>query len=217
MLIQEARWFADHLANMAAETVFPMCNVGSSTRAFRTLQQPWIDEIIFRPASERGTVKHLDLKADEGVDIIGDLTHPAFLEKVSSMGFNSVFCSNLLEHVVPRSEICHALVEMLPSGGLLFLSVPYNYPYHEDPIDTGFRPSVAELASLFPNTEIVVSDIVAGDTLPKLRRAEPLSLLFTLSRPLTPWYKPSLWWRTKGYLPWFFRPVTATCAILRKR
>ena len=194
-----------------------MCNVGSSTGAFRTKDQPWIDELIFAPVVRQGhVVKHLDMKSAHGVDIVGDLGNPEFLQEVSNMRFKSVFCSNLLEHVMQRAAICSLLLSIVPSGGYVCLSVPYSYPYHPDPIDTGFRPNIAELAALFPGTRLICSAIVGGDTILQLRRRHPAVFAFTLVRFLFPFYKPVSWWRTKGYLPWFIRPLTATCVILQK-
>jgi len=161
-------------------------------------------------------VKHLDMKSAPGVDIVGDLGNPEFLKQFSNMQFKSVFCSNLLEHLVQRNAICKMLTEIVPAGGYLFVSVPYSFPYHPDPIDTGFRPSVGELAALFPGTHVIRSATVGGDTLLWLRRRHPIVFTFTLLRLLIPFYKPVSWWRNKGYLPWFFRPLTASCVILQK-
>jgi hypothetical protein len=217
MLIQEAQWFKEQLETLDPSRVFPMCNVGSSSAAFRTQDQPWIDELIFAPVVRQGhVVKHLDIKSVPGVDIVGDLGNPIFLDELSNMRFKSVFCSNMLEHVVHREAVCAALVSIIPFGGYLFVSVPYSYPYHPDPIDSGFRPSVAELADLFPGTHVIRSAVVGGDTILKLRRRHPAMFAFTLVRFLFPFYKPVGWWRNKGYLPWFFKPLTATCAVLCK-
>jgi len=217
MLIHEAIWFKKELAHFAPDQMFPMCNVGSSTGQFRTQDQPWIDELIFAPVARQGRmVKHLDMKPAPGVDIVGDLSNPAFLKEVSNMRFKSVFCSNLLEHVTHREATCTILLSIVPSGGYLCVSVPCSYPYHPDPIDTGFRPDIAVLHALFPGTHIMGSAIVGGDTILKLRRRQPAVFAFTLVRFLFPFYKPVSWWRNKGYLPWFFRPLTATCIILQK-
>jgi len=217
-MVQEARWFAARLASMQSSGIFPMCNVGSSTVDFRTRDQPWIDELIFGPLARQGyVVTHLDTKSAQGVDIVGDLGEQDFLEQVASMRFKSVFCSNLLEHVVHPEAFGKMLASLVPSGGYLFVSVPYAYPYHPDPIDNGLRPTVAELAALFPGTHIVGSAVLGGDTLLRLRRREPVVLAFTLLRFLTPFYKPVSWWRNRAYVPWWFRPLTASCLVLQKR
>src|ERR1035437_1293488 len=128
MLIQEAKWFGEQLCLLESQLVFPMCNVGSSTAVFRTREQPWIDKLIFAPLLRRGhAFTHLDIKPEPGVDIVGDLGDAMFLKRVSNMHFKSVFCSNLLEHVVERDDICRTLLSIIPSGGFLFISVPFSF------------------------------------------------------------------------------------------
>lgn len=217
MMIQEARWFAEQLARLNPNLIFPMCNVGSSTGAFRTVEQPWIDGLIFDPLVQRGgAVRHLDIKQADGVDIVGDFEDLIFLQRLKTMEFKSVFCSNLLEHVAQRQEICRTMLSIVPSGGWLFLSVPYQYPYHPDPVDTGFRPTPEELAALFPGTRMVECAIVGGDTILQRRRGSPAALAFTLLRILFPFYKPVSWWRNRGYIPWWFRQLKASCVVLQK-
>src|SRR5262245_36370569 len=150
MLVQEARWFGARLAELPGPDVFPMLNVGSSTAAFRTRDQPWIDRHLFAPARRKGyVVRHLDQKPDEGVDLVGDLRDGAFLARLAALRFRSVFCSNLLEHLVNREEVARTLVDLIPPGAYLFVSCPYRFPYHPDPIDTLYRPDTGELARLF--------------------------------------------------------------------
>ncbi|MFO1449151.1 MAG: hypothetical protein U1F61_13440 [Opitutaceae bacterium] len=217
MMIQEAQWFAEQLARLNPNVIFPMCNIGSSTGAFRKVEQPWIDGLIFAPLVQEGRiVRHLDIKQAEGVDIVGDFEDPVFLDRLRGMEFKSVFCSNLLEHVTQRHEICRTMLSIVPSGGWLFLSVPCQYPYHPDPVDTGFRPTPQELAALFPGTNVVASDIVGGETLLQRRRGSPATLAFTLLRVFFPFYKPVSWWRNRGYIPWLFRPLQASCVVLQK-
>jgi len=218
MMIQEAQWFAAQLAKSDPERIFPMCNVGSSTGHFRTIEQPWIDDLIFAPLKRDGRdVKHLDIKQAEGVDVVGDFEDPTFLQRLRTMQFKSVFCSNLLEHVEQRQEICRTMLSIVPPGGWLFISVPYQYPYHPDPVDTGFRPTTEELAAVFPGTRVIASAVVGGETILQRRRGQPAIFAFTLLRVLFPFYKPVAWWRNLGYIPWLFRPLTASCVILQKQ
>src|SRR5439155_585361 len=118
-------------------------------------QQPWIDELIFAPARAAGrTVLHLDAKSAEGVDIVADLSDRLAISGLAAGGFRSILCSNLLEHVVDRTQIALALLEIVPQRGYLFVSGPYRYPLHPDPIDSMFRPTPRELAGLFPGTRL---------------------------------------------------------------
>src|SRR5690349_9877887 len=165
MLLQEAEWWRGALEAIDPASLYPMLNVGSSTARFRTVEQPFIDEILFRPIKEQGrSVIHLDTKADPGVDIVGDVTEEDFRNRLMGMGFKSVFCSHLLEHVpdATRTPLCAAITRLLPNGGFAFISCPRRFPYHPDPIDTRFRPTAAELAALFPGTVLTSSSEVFG-------------------------------------------------------
>lgn len=161
MLIEEAKWLGRQLATIPSHRLSPMLNAGSQTLPFRRFVQPWIEKYIFAPLMARGVeVVHTDLRPGVGVDIAGDLTDDEFLHRMQAYGFRSLFCSNLLEHVPQPDRLARQLVRTLPVGGLLFVSCPRAFPYHPDPIDTGFRPDVEQLASLFPQTRLVVGEIV---------------------------------------------------------
>ncbi len=141
MLIEEAKWLGQKILTMDPPTLFPALNVGSSNAEDREIIQPWIDEYIFRPLEiNQQTIQHLDIKREQGVDIVGDLSDPWFLEKLSKMQFKSVLCSNLLEHIPNKEEVCRILASIIPVGGYIFVSGPYNFPFHSDPIDNMFRP-----------------------------------------------------------------------------
>lgn len=216
MLKEEACWFGQKMAGMEPSRVFPMCNIGSSSESHRREVQPWIDELIFRPVQARGRVVHLDMKQSPGVDLVGDLSDPNFLERLKSMSFQSVFCSNLLEHVENPMELCQIITSILPEGGLLFASCPHRYPYHPDPIDTLFRPGISELAAMFPGMVIVESQLIDGGRYLGFR-AEPVRVALLAARCLAPFYRPRNWLLNQGYVPWMFRRVSAVCVILQKR
>ena len=152
MLFEEAKFIGDVMYKLRPEDVFPLCNLGSSDEELAKKRQPWIDEFIFKPAREKGyKVVNVDIKEHKGVDLVGDVTDPKFMKTLKKMGFKSVICSNLLEHVPEknREDICDSLIELIPKEGYFFISGPYKFPYHPDPIDTMFRPNIEEMASLF--------------------------------------------------------------------
>jgi hypothetical protein len=215
MLKEEARWFGQKMAEFESAQVFPMCDIGSSTGSHRTEDQPWIDELIFRPVQARGCVVHLDVKQAPGVDLVGDLSDPSFLEQLKSMQFRSVFCSNLLEHIEDPTELCRIIASILPEEGLLFASCPHRYPYHPDPIDTLFRPGATELAEMFPGTMIVESQLIDGGRYLGYR-AELVRVALLTARGLAPFYRPKNWLLNQAYVPWLFRRVSAACVILKK-
>jgi len=218
MLYKEAKWLGAEIANLKHENVYPMLNVGSSTEEFRKIQQPWIDQFLFASARKNGLkVVHTDIKEADGVDIVGDLCIEGFLSELTSVKFKSVLCANLLEHVTNKEEICKALEKIVLPGGNIIVTVPHNYPYHADPIDTGYRPTPKELSRLFPNSSIIQSEIVdCGTHFDRLRYNHRL-LIKTLIFLCLPFYKPAVWVRTLQAQLWLFKKFTVTCAVLERK
>lgn len=214
----ESEWLGRRIAAIPDADLFPLLNVGSSTGDLRTRQQPHIDANIFAPLRNRdGTVYHLDIKAAPGVDIVGDLLDRAFLDRVLKMQVRSVLISNLFEHVTRRAEICEVVLEILPPGGYLIVSGPKDYPYHADPIDTMFRPTIAEMHAHFPGTGIVDSAIIDSGNWRQWSAAErgrPLGR--TLARLLLPFYEPKKWWELARQTPYIFKHITAFAMVMRK-
>lgn len=221
MLIQEARWFTRALTDMDADSVFPMLNIGSHTEEYRRQHQPWIDRYIFGPLRERNhVVKHLDIRSGAGVDIVGDLTDRSFLKELGEMEFKSVFSANLLEHVVNRHEIAAVITSVIRVGGYIFVSCPFKFPFHPDPIDTMFRPDIAELAAMFPGTAIRRSAIVdcgsfAGYVVARVM-GHPGAVVRTLLQKSSQISAPDGLGSIRHLLPWTFRRFRETCLVLQK-
>lgn len=234
MLVPEARWFAQQLRSIPDADLFPLLNLGSQTADFRAREQPWLDKLVFAPLTARGgKVVHTDLQAGDGVDLAGDLSDPAFLDQLRAMQFRTVICSNLLEHVVNRAEIAATAVQVVVPGGYLFVSVPYKFPYHPDPIDTLFRPTPDELAALFPDTTACVKAVVSCGSYTtylarrvftdpvttarrfaaavggRFKRRAPVAVGTTTASP----GEPSA---VRRLLPWLVKDFKTTCLVLRK-
>jgi hypothetical protein len=222
MLKNEAIWFRDTFRKYSDADVFPMLNIGSHTEEFRTKEQPWVDKYIFAPPRNRGQkIVHTDIRNAPGVDLVGDLTDPAFLQTLASMRFKSVFCSNLLEHVVNRSEIGSCCVSALSPGGFLFVSCPHTFPYHPDPIDTMFRPTGAELAACFAGTELVTEARVRCGNLTTYLLGRALGSPSAIAKMLFARKKQTVKQTSDGmsarqWLPWLVKPFYQTCIVLRK-
>lgn len=218
MFKEEAKWLANIIYSLNPNSVFPMLNIGSSNKKFREQEQPWIDELLFKPARTKGySVIHTDIKNDIGVDIVGDLCSLDFLKKLSEMNIQSVICSNLLEHINNREEISKIISSIVPKNGYLFVTVPYKYPYHCDPIDTMFRPNIQELSSLFPDFKIVNGEILPGGYLVKSTTTTPI--LYTLAmliRLMLPIYQPLRWFDSLKYALWLFKDISVSCVVLKK-
>jgi hypothetical protein len=133
------------------------------------------------------------------------------------MNIQSVICSNLLEHINNREEISKIISSIVPKNGYLFVTVPYKYPYHCDPIDTMFRPNIQELSSLFPDFKIVNGEILPGGYLVQSTTTTPI--LYTLAmliRLMLPIYQPLRWFDSLKYTLWLFKDISVSCVVLEK-
>ncbi|RYY57146.1 MAG: methyltransferase domain-containing protein [Chitinophagaceae bacterium] len=217
MLFNESNWIGDILLKITGENQMRLLNIGSSTLHFRTVEQPHIHANVFarlRPATD---VVHLDMKKSEGVDIVGNLMDEQFLASLKS-GFDIALCSNLLEHVTEPQLIIDKLEEVVRPGGYIIVSGPYLFPYHNDPIDTMFRPSVKELAAMFHHCELVEGSIISEqDSHFDKLKSSPVALLKFGARLLTPFYKFNSWKKLASGLPHFFRKFEVVAVLLRRR
>lgn len=223
MLAVESKWIKKALDRFEPSDVSPVLNVGSSTRHFRKHVQGHIDRNVFAPLRARGcAVVHLDLKAAEGVDVVGDLTEPVFQAKMKSQSVRLVICSNLLEHIPDehRRALCDAIAAVILPGGYLVVTVPHSYPYHPDPIDTMFRPAPAELSAYFPDLTIVKAQSVqrqSTNSRDVARRTAGLGL--NLLRGAMP-----VWWgpvaavarHHRASIRHWLRPYSVSCVLMQK-
>ena len=226
MMLQESFWFQEKiLQRLSVDDC--ILNIGSSTQHFREVVQPHIHDNLFMPLRKLGAkVVHIDLKPDIGVDLVGDVTDPQFVADLKRLGPTAAICSNLLEHLLDRRAFCTAIVEVLQPGGLIFVSCPYAYPYHADPIDTMFRPDAAQLAAEFPDTCLVEGSIVDcgawRDKDEADRRRNPHQWRRQQRnrsiKLFLPFYRPKDWWRGVTRQDRFHldQHISATCVVLRK-
>lgn len=226
MLLNESLWLQQKLTVYirGRETVL---NMGSSSLSFRTIRQSHIHANVIAPLETRAVhVIHVDMKDEVGVDQSGDVTDPIFVEQLRAHKPTAIICSNLLEHLTHRASFCTAVSKLLLPGGLIFATCPHEYPYHPDPIDTMYRPSVLELASEFPGTQLLEGDIVPcglwGEKIAADLRRQGKSLhayrIKRLIRLMLPFYRPRSWWLEfsgKSRFP-SNHPISATCVVLRK-
>lgn len=218
MLIEEAQWLRTQLDSLDPGDVFPMCNIGSSTDHFRRVEQPYIDKYLFEPARARGLkVVHIDMKAAPGVDLVGDLLNPEFLRNLAGLKFKSVMCCNLLEHVTDRRVVCDAIRSLIGPSGYLFVTVPHLFPYHEDPIDTMYRPTIDDVIALFPGTSIHKAAIVRASRFTSEMGSSYRALFWMIVRSAIPFYRPHRWWAAVRRLAEIAIGYKVTCVILHRR
>jgi len=217
MLLEEAQWLSRHLSDLRPDDLYPMCNIGSSTEHYRRLDQPYIDKYLFEPARmKKLKVVHVDAKDAPGVDLVADLTDPALPVRLAELNVRSVMCCNLLEHVSDRVIVRDVILSILKPGGYLIATVPYRFPYHEDPIDTMYRPTVAEVAALFPGTSVHRAAIVRASRFVHEMQGNYRALCRMMVRSATPFYRPRGWWTNVRRLGEIVAGYKVTCVILRK-
>jgi SAM-dependent methyltransferase len=217
VLKHEARWIGDRLRSIDAERLSPLLSVGSAGAEFREVTQPWIDGSIYGPLRARGvSVVHHELEPQPGIDLVGDLNAPAFLELLAARAFRAILCCNVLEHVPDPARLATALAGLLPPGGLVVVSVPYRFPYHPDPIDTMFRPTVDEVARQFGACRVIDGAILDGGTGWEYIGGDLRTLVSRTMRRLTERRRTAGLMGTGSFAPWLFRTFQVTCVVLEK-
>ncbi|MDD5449334.1 MAG: hypothetical protein PHO42_01880 [Candidatus Omnitrophica bacterium] len=184
MFLKEAIWIKNALETLDLHEGQALIDFGSSTEEFRRLFQPYIDYHIFYPLRKKGLrIIHTDLKKDDGVDTVCDLTKPDSGPILQKIGLADIaLCTNLLEHVSDRQIVIGRLKNCVKPGGIIIISVPYIYRWHPDPIDTGYRPTHLELADLFPEDEYtrLSSETIEVDEEPVVLTSYPLYLFMRI-------------------------------------
>jgi hypothetical protein len=218
MLVEEAQWIKKVIENNFYLNDFPLLNVGSSTKEFRESVQPFIFSEIFKPLEDKNySVLHTDIKEDNGVDIVGDLNDAKFRIHLRENNIKSILCSNLLEHLEDPQQICNSILEIVPINGLILVTVPYSFPYHNDPIDTLLRPNIKELHAFFPNTEILESEIVvSNNSFYNDLMNNKKYFLKMIIRWLLPFYKYSEWKYSIKDTVKLKKKYSATCVLLKR-
>lgn len=220
MRVSESDALRDMLLNHG--DVSPLLNLGSSTRHFREISQPHIQNNLFGPLEAAGIkVFHSDLKEGDGIDLTGNILDPEVVDRLAAMKFKTILLSNLLEHVTDREAVADACERIVGPGGHILVTVPKSYPYHPDPIDTLYRPSPEKLASLFGKSVLTSSTIVEDSNFAEdLRRqgVKPGKELASLALRWLTFFR-----RTRGLLSrthrwlWYSRRYQTSVALLTVR
>jgi hypothetical protein len=218
MMRCDAEWLGKALTAFAPEELSPILNVGSSTKLFRTREQPHIQRLVFAPLESKGIrILHTDLKAAEGVDITCDIFDDAGFERLKAVRPKAVICTHMFEHVLDRAELSRRLLSLLPRNGVFFVTVPFSYHYHNDPIDTMYRPSPDELAALFPGQNVLEKHVLIGDTYWLHVRKRPFTIVFRhLARFCVPFLGWAEWKRSMRKLYWLFNNYKVSAVVGRK-
>ncbi|MGQ0558351.1 MAG: hypothetical protein ACT4OE_02010 [Sphingosinicella sp.] len=199
----------------------PLLDLGSSTRIFREKGQPHIERRLFAPLRAAGVdIVHFDRAPGDGVDVAGDVLDPVVTARLGTQGFRCILASNLFEHVRARDEVAAACEAIVVPGGLILASAPASYPFHADPIDTGFRPSPPELAALFGRCELVAAEEMPVRTYAEEIAARGASVPGEIGRTLA-WtlagiVRPRSAWSRLDRWRWFNRPYRVSIVLMRR-
>lgn len=214
---REAAWLFDRLGKIDPRELSPILNVGSSTREYREVTQPWVQDFLVGPLQGRGVrFIHLDLKEGAGIDISADISDDAELERLKALGARTVLCCNVMDHVPDPGDLARRCAALIPKGGYIAVTVPYSYPHHRDPVDTMFRPRPDEIIALFEGVEVVAREIVEAGSYRDHVRERPWILFRHVLRFPFPFIGLERWKRSMKKLYWLANPYLQSCVILRK-
>jgi hypothetical protein len=218
MFEAEACWLRRALDAYTPERLSPVLNLGSSSAAVREAVQPWIEGEVFCPLRNRGVeIIHVDMRDLPGVDVQADLTNPSDVLRLHALRPKAILCCNPLEHVLEPERLARHCLDLLPKGGLVFVTVPFSYPYHRDPIDTMYRPDPAELAELFTGARLLEGTIFgAGVSYRDAVWERPWILLRHVCRFPVPFLSLDRWKRSMARLYWLAAEYQITCAVFEK-
>src|SRR5205823_4395043 len=135
---------------------------------------------------------------------------------LSTRGYNALLCCNVLEHVVDPRAICAKLESIISARGFLLVTVPNRFPYHPDPVDTMFRPEVADVVGLFPHSRLLDGVVIDCGTGWDYVDRDPGVLVSKLRRRLASRDQHGGLKGTTSFLPWLFRTFRQACVLLQR-
>jgi hypothetical protein len=191
-------------------------NLGSGNVEQLKKTKPWVSKNVFDLfKKQKAKILHVDAENFPGVDIVQDLSQPNSLVFCDSLKGSKLFIlANVLEHIPKKAhaEFLTKIYSKMKSKDGLIITVPYDYPYHADPIDTMYRPSPNELKKLLPLTWLKGEIVIAGSYKDEFRRMNILKKFRKLLKPLWIFQKPSKWLENHR-LFYLFKPYQITIAF----
>lgn len=210
MLVEESLWLKEKISLLNLNLGDRILNVGSWDKIFREQKQPHIHTNIITPLLKKGvTILNTDCYSSTWIDIVGDLNDKDFIQRLKGAEYKWILCSNVLEHLLEPKKIMDILSWLVQPWCFLIITVPSNFPYHPDPIDNRFRPSIIDLQKNFPEFKLIYWEIVESKVsiLKKWRRS--------IRKILSVW-SPN--W--KYHILDFFKNIknySACCIVLQKK
>jgi len=223
MLVEESIWIGNKINDVLHCFPFPVLNIGSSTKEYRTVIQPFIQKNIFdKFADEQKNVIHVDSKKAEGVDIVGNLYDEEFFRKLKSYRPGLILCNNTLMYLNKplREKLAEIFYEILTEGGYLIITNSFIFPPSPDPVEEYYRKAPLEIyKTLFSKFNLIEQKIVETNySYYKLFKSK--NYKFKVVKAITfflPFYKFRQWkFMLKYYLFNFRKKYSASCLFLQK-
>ena len=217
MLNNEAIWIGNNLKLIPLDTTSIVLNFGSQNQKYNKGNKYLMDCVI-NPLKRKCQLRNLDIQSGIGIDYSGDLYDDDFFNKIKTIQFDCVLLCNVLEHVTNIESLANRISEIIKPEGFIVFSGPFLYPTHYDPIDNGFRPTVKQVESLFPDFSLLKGEIIKDFTYSHYVLSSIKLFLLTFLRVLMPFYKFKKW--RIVVLPMFAywkKNFQVTCIILQKK
>ena len=222
MLAEESIWISKKIKEILPERPFPVLNIGSSTLKYRTVTQSFIQKNIFSLFDdEKNQVIHLDMKEDEGIDMVGDLYDEQFRNKIKNLKPKLILCNNILMYLnnKTRKELADILYEILDTNGYLIITNSHVFPPAHDPVESYYRASPKKMyKELFHSFKVLDSQITQTHfSFYKDLKSKPKVVLIKIIRIFLPFYNTKEWWfLMKYYVINLKKNYSATCLFLQK-
>lgn len=223
MLHEESLWIGQKMKDIVDANAFPILNIGSSTKEYRTIRQSFIQKNIFDLIpNESNNVVHLDMKEAEGVDIVGNLYDKMFLEKIKQYKFKTILLNNILMYLEEkeRLELSLTLEDILEKDGNIIVTNSHVFPPAHDPVESYYRASPEKIQQeLFPNFIVIDSEIKSTYfSYSKYLKSNPKVIPVKIARFFLPFYKYAEWkFMLNYYINNFSKNYSASCVLLRKK
>jgi hypothetical protein len=170
-------------------------NLGSGNVEQLKKTKPWVSKNVFDIfKKQKAKILHVDAENFPGVDIVQDLSELNSLSFCDKLKGSKLFIlANVLEHIPKKAhaDFLKKIYGKMKSKDGLMITVPYDYPYHADPIDTLYRPTPEDLHQLLPLTWLEGEIVSAGSYRDEFRHMNTLKRIRKLLKPLWIFQKPS--------------------------
>jgi hypothetical protein len=188
-------------------------NLGSGNVEQLKKMKPWVSKNVFDIfKKQKAKILHVDAENFPGVNIVQDLSEPNSLSFCDKLKGSKLFIlANVLEHIPKKAhaEFLKKIYSKMKSKDGLMITVPYDYPYHADPIDTLYRPTPEDLHKLLPLTWLEGEIVSAGSYREEFRHMDILKRIRKLLKPFWIFQKPSKWLENHR-LFYLFKPYQIT-------